>query len=46
VADIYEAGANYGLVVRANAAIAARASEYSTTSRRPQLEITYAYVQP
>jgi hypothetical protein len=46
VAGIYSAGVNYGLVVRANAAIAGRASEYSTSSRRPQLEVTYRYVQP
>jgi len=42
IAGIYNAEANYGLLVRANAAIYGRASENG--SNRPVLEITYEYV--
>ena len=42
--DIYDAGNNYGMVVRSSgASIYARASEYGTSSYRPSLEIAYYY---
>jgi len=42
VADIYDAGTNYGMVLKTSASISCRSSENSQ-SLRPSLEITYYY---
>jgi len=43
VEDIYDAGTNYGLCIKATAGILGRTSEYETASLRPSLEISYQY---
>jgi len=43
IAAIYEAGTNYGFVITADGTITGRASEQSTASQRPSLEVTYNY---
>jgi len=44
MAEIYDVGTNYGIVITADGAISFRSSERGTASQRPSIEITYEYV--
>jgi len=45
IADIYDAGTNYGMVLKTADGISFRASEQGTASLRPSLEVDYYYQQ-